>query len=55
MPYPLAKVEPLADSLASLANSYLPTNIKHSGVTSGVHVGTYAPSPYTSALFKLQF
>ena len=28
---------------------------KGSGVTSGVHVGSYAPSPYTSAPFKLQF
>ena len=26
-----------------------------SGVTKGVHVGSYAPNPYTSATFKLQF
>ena len=26
-----------------------------SGVTRKVHVGSYAPSPYTSAPFKLQF
>ena len=26
-----------------------------SGITRGVHVGSYAPSPYTSATFKLQF
>ena len=31
------------------------TVVLNSGVARGVHVGSYAHSPYTSAPFKLQF